>query len=202
MAKHFTTTDAASHIAQFNAAQPIATVQTLSLDERIDQVKAAVIAAKAQDNQAEVERLRGVWASITAEIEAAEAAPAAASLPFEPTTADLDEMYSAAVADVLDELTAAADQVRAEAAHEWTNALDFGWSWLLTQDAFTVDAHGSLLVPSSRNPETVYRSNGVCQCEAFTKSSTPRPCYHRAAGHIVERWRENTTIDQLAERWA
>ena len=46
--------------------------------------------------------------------------------------------------------------------------------------------------------ETIYRANGVCQCEAFTKASTPHPCYHRGAGLIVERWRENAAIDAVA----
>ena len=102
---------------------------------------------------------------------------------------------------MLDDLTAAADQVWAEAAPEWSAALDAGWSWLLEQDAIQGDSHDSLLIPSSRNPETVYRANGGCQCEAYTKASAPRPCYHRGAGLIIERWRENTTIEVCAERW-
>ena len=178
----FNSFHAAAHVAQFNHAQPVAP-RLLTLDERIDQLKAALLAAKAQDNTAEIERLWIVWQQLSAEIEA-------------------EEVTSAAVADVLDGLTAAADQVRSEAASEWATALDAGWSWLLEQDAISVDAHGALLVPSSRNPETIYRANGSCQCEAFITSRTPRPCYHRAAGLIVERWRENTTVDTYAEQWA
>ena len=185
----YSTADCAAHLAQYNAAQPTTHSQVLSLDEKIDALKAALIVAKAENDQATIDRLRNEWAEITAEIEAAEAA----ELPFVPTLREV-----ATVADVLDSLTIAADQVRSEAAPEWTSALDAGWSWLLTQDIFQIDAHGSLLVPSSRNPETIYRANGVCQCEAYTKSNTPHPCYHRAAGHIIERWRENEVIDQWA----
>lgn len=93
---------------------------------------------------------------------------------------ELETLDETPVAAILDDLSAATDQVRAEAAPEWVDALDAGWSWLREQDIIRVDAHGVPLVPSSHNLHMIYRGNGTCQCPAFTKHSTPRPYYYRA----------------------
>lgn len=111
-------------------------------------------------------------------------------------------MTTVSIAAIIDDLCIAVDHVRAESALEWADALDAGWSWLLDQDVIQVDAHGALLVPSSRNPEMIYRANGVCQCEAYTKARGPLPCYHRGAGMIVERWRENVALEYAAAQAA
>ena len=43
----------------------------------------------------------------------------------------------------------------------------------------------ALLILSPSNE--IYRANGVCQCKAFEQG---RPCWHRAAGRIAQRYFE------------
>lgn len=174
--EYTSTYGAALNLASYDQAR------SESWDARVARLKACILAAKTReamgfDETAKLARLREQFTALADELEAIEETP---------------------VAEVLDDLSVAADQVRADAAPEWADALDAGWSWLLTQDVIQIDAHGSLLVPSSRNPATVYRSNGSCQCPAFMKNSTPLPCAHRGAGLIVERWRENETLERAA----
>jgi len=46
------------------------------------------------------------------------------------------------------------------------------------------DGHALLILSSSNE---IYSANGTCQCKAF---EVGRPCWHRAAARIVERYNE------------
>lgn len=92
--KYTSSYGAALNLATF--AQPVATAQLLTLDERIDQVRNDLLIAKAENDQATIERLRIVWAAISEEIETEQVVSADLDadsyLPFEPTVCEMREM--------------------------------------------------------------------------------------------------------------
>jgi hypothetical protein len=53
---------------------------------------------------------------------------------------------------------------------------------------FDLDSH-SLLILSEKSGE-IYTANGTCQCKAFEQG---KPCYHRAAARLIQRYIEQTS---------
>lgn len=92
------------------------------------------------------------------------------------------------IAEALDALSVAADQLYAEAREEQREVFDTAWNWLLAQEAIQVDPHGALLVQSAHNAHRVFRAGPTCQCEAFVSSRFPIVCEHRAAALTVQRY--------------
>ena len=78
-------------------------------------------------------------------------------------------------------------KVKQKRAFAWWNAIEKAKGWLATVETVTLEGD-SLLVPSRSNNEqpTPYRANHVCQCKAFTDPEGVHPCWHRAAGRLVE----------------
>jgi hypothetical protein len=92
------------------------------------------------------------------------------------------------VAEIIETVTAVAATALANPdAVRWHNAIRKGRDWLKKQETIRWSARDTaLFFPSSRGG-IVYYSNGVCQCEAYTLTEKPKPCYHRAAAHLVRR---------------
>ena len=78
-------------------------------------------------------------------------------------------------------------KVKQKRAFAWWNAIEKAKGWLATVETVTLEGD-SLLVPSRTYHERqiVYRANHICQCKAFTDPQGTRPCWHRAAGRLVE----------------
>ena len=210
----FTTTDCAAHVAQFNHAQPVAP-RALTLDERIDQLKVELLAAKASDNQAEIERLWIVWEELSAEIEAEQVVSADcaadACLPFEPTQAEMQtvsrvqptretlrtkgfrpRMRTRIVPLDLDALIAAVESARDTRP---SRRVESAYEWLIDLSSVEFDADGCLIVNSATWSQSTYRVNKHgCSCPAH------KPCWHMEALTLVHEALENAAIDAAFER--
>lgn len=113
------------------------------------------------------------------------------------------EFTTIRTADILDNLVAAVDAIRASTAvynKPWMNALDKAWGYILEQDAISYDLSAyAIRVESATEAGRFYEANGDCQCEAFTKGNGI--CWHRAAARLVRRaleLREEAEVSALA----
>lgn len=89
------------------------------------------------------------------------------------------------IARLADEIVEAYDNALAavQGNTRWTNAVETGADWVYTQDTVEYDLEAHALRVASPSGRT-YTANGVCQCEAYAAG---QPCWHRAAGRIVQR---------------
>ena len=78
----------------------------------------------------------------------------------------------------------------------WLNAIDRAAAEL-TENPYIERQDGHLLIGSPSGQ--VYSANGACQCRAFQNG---RPCWHRAAGRLVQRYDEATAAQVRATQRA
>lgn len=92
------------------------------------------------------------------------------------------------IADILDDLIAAADEARLKVADDalWLDAVNWAYSWLLEQDTIALGAH-AVLIPSDTVPGRVYHANGACQCQSHQRGYV---CKHRIRARLVIRSQE------------
>jgi len=92
-------------------------------------------------------------------------------------------------ADLLDDLAAAIDEVRASSARDnapWMVALDKAWDYILQTDTLHYDlAANAVRVESATEPGRFYEANGICECKAATKGAGI--CWHRACARLIAR---------------
>jgi hypothetical protein len=90
---------------------------------------------------------------------------------------------------ILDQITAAARE-RVADDPRWLHAIDRA-ARELAENPYIERTADALLIGSPSGQ--TYEANGVCQCRAF---QCGRPCWHRAAGRLVQRYDEVAQVQQ------
>ncbi len=73
---------------------------------------------------------------------------------------------------------------KAQGSKRWQTAIAKAKQEIEENPFMHYDGHALLILSSSNE---IYSANGTCQCKAFEFG---RPCWHRAAARIVQRYHE------------
>lgn len=80
----------------------------------------------------------------------------------------------------------------------WQHAIDRAARELVENPYVEAMDDHTLLIASSTSTN-IYSANGICQCEAFKFG---RPCWHRAASRLYQRYTEAQANAERRARWA
>ena len=89
-------------------------------------------------------------------------------------------------AGVLHAMTEQSSQIDDTARDLWHNAIQKAHNQLMDGIRYEQLEDGAYLFPSRTRSGASHRTNGSCDCEAYTEHKPPRPCWHRAAKRMIE----------------
>mgnify|MGYP000849798908 CR=1 FL=1 len=89
-------------------------------------------------------------------------------------------------AGALHAITERSEQIGNDERDLWHNAIQKAHNQLMDGVRYEQLEGGVYLFPSRTRSGTSHRTNGSCDCEAYTDFTPPRPCWHRAAKRIIE----------------